>query len=126
MVVTRFQPPAGPFAPGHRGVDLASQVGFLVLAAGPGVVTFAGVVAGRGVVSVEHPGGLRTTYEPVLTIVRRGDRVVAGHALGTLEAVASHCAPAACLHWGLRRGETYLDPLTLVGGRVHVRLLPVW
>ena len=126
VVMARFQAPAGPFAPGHRGVDLASQVGAAVLVAGPGVVAFAGVVAGRGAVSVEHTGGLRTTYEPVLAIVRAGDRVVAGQPLGGLEAVASHCAPAACLHWGLRRGETYLDPLTLVGGPVRVRLLPVW
>ncbi len=124
-VVAEFAAPAGPFAPGHRGVDLGGQVGDPVRSAGAGVVAFAGVVAGRGVVSVDHPGGLRTSYEPVTATVARGDQVGAGAVLGRLEAVASHCPPAACLHWGLRRGETYLDPRSLLGA-VRVRLLPVW
>jgi murein DD-endopeptidase MepM/ murein hydrolase activator NlpD len=124
-VVEEFSAPAGPFAPGHRGVDLGGQVGDPVLSAGAGVVAFAGVVAGRGVVSVDHPGGLRTSYEPVRATVARGDQVGAGAVLGRLEAVASHCPPAACLHWGLRRGDTYLDPRSLLGA-VRVRLLPVW
>lgn len=124
-VVAPFSAPAGPYAPGHRGVDLAGRVGDPVRTAGAGVVAFAGVVAGRGVVSVDHPGGLRTSYEPVMATVARGDRVGAGAVLGRLEAVASHCPPAACLHWGLRRGEVYLDPRSLLGA-VRVRLLPVW
>ena len=124
-VVAEFAAPAGPFAPGHRGVDLGGQVGDPVRSAGAGEVAFAGVVAGRGVVSVDHPGGLRTSYEPVLATVARGDQVSAGAVLGRLELVASHCPPAACLHWGLRRGAAYLDPMALVGAR-RVRLLPVW
>jgi murein DD-endopeptidase MepM/ murein hydrolase activator NlpD len=124
-VVAGFVAPAGPFAPGHRGVDLAGQVGAAVRSAGAGVVAFAGVVAGRGVVSVDHAGGRRTSYEPVTPTVARGDPVGAGAVLGRLEAVASHCPPAACLHWGLRRGEVYLDPRSLLGA-VRVRLLPVW
>jgi hypothetical protein len=124
-VVAEFAAPAGPFAPGHRGVDLGGQVGDPVRSAGAGEVAFAGVVAGRGVVSVDHPGGLRTSYEPVLATVTRGDQVSAGAVLGRLELVASHCPPAACLHWGLRRGGTYLDPRSLLGA-VRVRLLPVW
>jgi len=124
-VVAGFSAPAGPYAPGHRGVDLGGQVGDPVRSAGAGVVAFAGVVAGRGVVSVDHPRGLRTSYEPVMATVARGDQVGAGAVLGRLEAVASHCPPSACLHWGLRRGGTYLDPRSLVGA-VRVRLLPVW
>ncbi len=124
-VVAGFAAPAGPFAPGHRGVDLGGQVGDPVRSAGAGVVAFAGVVAGRGVVSVDHPGGLRTSYEPVMATVARGDQVSAGALLGRLETVASHCPPAACLHWGLRRGGTYLDPRSLLDA-VRVRLLPVW
>lgn len=125
VVVARFAAPAGPYSPGHRGVDLAAAVGARVLSSGRGVVAFAGRVAGRGVVSVDHPGGLRTTYEPVTATVSRGDPVAAGTLLGVLEAVGSHCTPAACLHWGLRRGGRYLDPLSLLGP-VRVRLLPVW
>jgi murein DD-endopeptidase MepM/ murein hydrolase activator NlpD len=124
-VVAVFTAPAGPFAPGHRGVDLGGRVGDPVRSAAAGVVAFAGRVAGRGVVSVDHPGGLRTSYEPVTATVARGDQVGAGAVLGRLEAAASHCPPAACLHWGLRRGGTYLDPRSLLGAG-RVRLLPVW
>jgi murein DD-endopeptidase MepM/ murein hydrolase activator NlpD len=124
-VVAGFVAPAGPFAPGHRGVDIGARVGDPVRSAAAGVVAFAGVVAGRGVVSVDHPGGLRTSYEPVTATVARGDQVGSGAVLGRLASVASHCPPAACLHWGLRRGETYLDPRSMLGA-VRVRLLPVW
>lgn len=122
--VTRwFDPPPQPWLPGHRGVDLAGDPGATVRAAGPGVVHFAGPVAGVGVVSVDHAGGLRTTYQPVTPTVSAGDTVAAGDPIGTLEAGHAGCPVAACLHWGLRHGETYLDPLTLLGlGRV--RLLP--
>jgi hypothetical protein len=34
------------------------------------------------------------------------------------------CPVAACLHWGLRRGEVYLDPLSLLAPP-EVRLLPM-
>jgi murein DD-endopeptidase MepM/ murein hydrolase activator NlpD len=124
-VVTAFSAPAGPYAPGHRGVDLSGRPGGRVLAAGAGVVAFAGRVAGRGVVSVDHAGGLRTSYEPVTAVVARGDPVRPGTVLGLLETAASHCPPAACLHWGARRGGTYVDPLSLLGA-ARVRLLPVW
>jgi hypothetical protein len=95
-----------------------------VLTAGAGTVHFAGRVAGRGVVSVTHPNGLRTTYEPLEPAVRAGQALAAGDPIGTLVAGHAGCPAAACLHWGLRRGEEYLDPLILLGlGRV--RLLPL-
>jgi len=118
-----FQPPARPWLPGHRGVDLAGEVGVTVRAAGEGVVHFAGRVAGRGVVSVRHAGGLRTTYEPVAATVVAGERVSAGSPLGVLVAGHAGCGQP-CLHWGLRHGPRYLDPLSLLG-RGRVRLLPV-
>jgi murein DD-endopeptidase MepM/ murein hydrolase activator NlpD len=123
-VTRRFDPPATPYGPGHRGVDLAAAPGTPVLAAGPGVVAWAGVLAGRGVVSVRHAGGLRTTYEPVSAAVRAGQRVAAGDRLGLLAAGHPGCPRPACLHWGLLRGSVYLDPLTLVGAG-PVRLLPL-
>jgi hypothetical protein len=88
-------------------------------------VTFAGPLAGRGVVVVTHGDGTRTTYEPVVATVTRGDRVRAGDALGRLSAVGSHCLPLACLHWGRRRGDVYLDPMLLLSPG-PARLLPVW
>ena len=123
-VVSRFDPPESRWGAGHRGVDLAGHAGQPVRAAAPGRVTFAGRLAGRGVVVVDH-GGTRTTYEPVGASVAVGDTVHAGTTLGRLELFASHCFPRACLHWGLIEGaEHYLDPLTLVGAG-PVRLLPL-
>lgn len=118
-----FQPPSRPYGPGHRGADLSGSPGQPVHAAGDGVVVYAGPLARRGVVSVDHADGLRTTYEPVTASVRPGRLVHTGESLGTLESGHLGCPAPACLHWGLRREHTYLDPLLLVR-RVPVRLLP--
>ncbi len=124
LVLTRpFDLPAGPFAAGHRGADLAGTGSSPVRAAGAGVGGFAGLVAGRPVVSVDHPDGLRTTYEPVDPLVGAGTRVDRGTPLGVLLPGHPQCPTAACLHWGLRRGETYLDPMTLLRPP-RIRLLP--
>ena len=118
--------PAGQsdYGAGHRGVDLAGRPGQQVLAAGAGVVLFAGMVAGRPVISVVHADGLRTTYEPVDPSVAAGQEVARGSPIGTLTAGHAGCPAAACLHWGLLRGTGYLDPLALLRP-VQVRLLPM-
>lgn len=118
-----FDPPEEAWTSGHRGVDLAAVPGEPVRAALTGVISYAGLLAGRGVVVVRH-GEQRTTYEPVSAWVRPGDQVRAGEVIGVLEPVPGHCVPAWCLHWGLRRGEEYRDPLTLLGPR-RIRLLPL-
>jgi len=113
-VLRRFHVGPQRWSPGHRGVDLAAGPGQQVLAAGAGRVSFAGVVAGRAVVTVDHPGGLRTTYEPVVASVTVGSSVAAGQPIGTMQAGGTHCEGSTCLHWGLRLGERYLDPLLLL------------
>ncbi|MEU8589618.1 M23 family metallopeptidase [Streptomyces sp. NPDC048664] len=131
-VVRGWDPPETPYGPGHRGVDLAARPGDPVRAVADGRVVFAGEVAGRGAVSVELSGTgsppLRTTYEPVRASVHEGDAVSAGDVVGTLEAPAVHCL-STCLHWGLRRGAAYLDPLSLLPpwllSRGPSRLLPL-
>lgn len=120
QVLRGFDPPLTWYGPGHRGVDLAAARGTPVLAAAAGRVTFAGRVGGRGVVVVDH-GSVRTTYEPVAAQVRAGQRVRAGDPLGVL-GPGSHCA-RSCLHWGLRAGDDYLNPLRLVDADGRVRLL---
>lgn len=122
-VVRVFEPPLGPYGPGHRGADLAGRVGQAVLAVDDGRVSFAGKVAGRGVVVVDH-GRLRSTYEPVLVAVGRGDRVDAGQLVGTLTLAGGHCLPSACLHLGARTGDVYVDPLRYLSVG-PVRLLPL-
>ncbi|MER5404665.1 M23 family metallopeptidase [Streptomyces sp. NPDC002769] len=131
-VLRAWQPPATPYGRGHRGVDLAAPPDAPVRSVAPGRVSFAGRVAGRGAVTVELAGTgdppLRTTFTPVRATVRKGDEVAAGDVVGTLEPDASHC-PTSCLHWGLLRDRTYLDPLSLLPAwLLHgapSRLLPV-
>jgi murein DD-endopeptidase MepM/ murein hydrolase activator NlpD len=122
-IVRGFEPPATRFGAGHRGVDLLGHTRQAVHTSLAGTVTFASRLAGRGVVVVDH-GGIRTTYEPVTAKVHVGDQVTRGAVIGTLQRAASHCFPRACLHWGLRRGKAYLDPLVLVGAG-PIRLLPL-
>lgn len=123
-----FRAPAQRWSAGHRGLDLWLDPGAPVLAPAAGTVTFAGTVVDRGVVSVLHPDGRRTSVEPVDPGVVVGQQVEAGAVLGTLQGGGAHCPPRGCLHWGLREGDSYLDPvsvLSAVPGAGPVVLLPV-
>jgi murein DD-endopeptidase MepM/ murein hydrolase activator NlpD len=123
-VVRAFDKPEQNWLPGHRGVDLAGVPGQPVLAAGDGYVAFAGTVAGKPVVSIDHAGGLRTTYEPVEATTTLGRRVARGSPIGTLAPGHPGCLLPACLHWGVRRAREYLDPLGLLH-LAPIRLKPV-
>lgn len=124
QVTHRFERPAHQWSAGHRGVDLLASPGQPVLAAGDGIVGFVGTVAGRGVVSLRHAGGWRTTYEPVAATVAIGDVVRRGDRIGTVAGTPGHCAPATCLHWGALLGQDYRDPLALLLPR-RIVLLPL-
>lgn len=133
VVLRPFLPSDQDWLAGHRGVDLGASPGVAVVAPDAGVVTFVGTVVDRGVVVVLHDDGLRTSLEPVAGSVGPGTRVARGEVVGTLEsgpdggggAAAGHCVPASCLHWGVRRGEHYLDPLALLAPREPIVLLPL-
>ncbi len=119
LVVERpFAPPAAAWDRGHRGVDLAAAPGTPVRSAGSGRVAYAGRLAGRFVISIEHPAavpglgtGWRTTYEGVRPSVAPGATVTGGQEIGVLDPRGAHCS---CLHWGLKRASTYADPLLLL------------
>jgi len=110
-IVSPFDRPQHTWLPGHRGIDLAAEVGEPVRAVADGVVAFAGMVAGRGVVSIQH-GQLRSTYEPVEPAVIAGSIVEVGEALGRVGGAAH--AGCRCLHLGARRGDEYVDPSWLL------------
>jgi murein DD-endopeptidase MepM/ murein hydrolase activator NlpD len=125
-VLQRFRVGPQPWSPGHRGVDLAAASGQPVLAPADGVVRFAGTVVGRGVLVLDHAGGIRTSFEPVTDALPVGTAVSRGQPVARVgPAAGSHCAPTGCLHWGARRGESYLDPLSLLGLVPPIVLLPV-
>jgi murein DD-endopeptidase MepM/ murein hydrolase activator NlpD len=112
LVLRGFDPPPLPWLAGHRGVDLALAAQAPVRAAADGTVTFAGPVAGVDVVVVSQ-GDLRSTYQPVEAGVEVGQQVDAGDLIGWLDPLTDHCR-RTCLHWGVLRGGTYLDPLSFV------------
>jgi murein DD-endopeptidase MepM/ murein hydrolase activator NlpD len=112
-VLRAFDPPDKPWLSGHRGVDLESASdGGPVTAPESGTVSFVGVVVDRPVITVDHGHGLRSSFEPVVSTLAKGDAVAKGQVLGTL--LAGHCGPAPCVHWGLRRGDEYVNPLEFV------------
>ncbi len=76
-VVADFDPPDSTYGSGHRGVDLGGAAGQQVRTALAGTVSYAGPLAGTGVVVVGH-GDTRTTYQPVLASVTVGDVVERG------------------------------------------------
>ncbi|OBI20256.1 peptidase M23 [Mycobacterium sp. E2327] len=127
-VARGFDAPSPDWNPGHRGVDLPGSPGQPVYAAGAATVVFAGILAGRPVVSLAHPGGLRTSYEPVKAAVRVGQAVTAETVIGSLVAGHAGCPAAACLHWGAMWGAAsraeYVDPLGLLKS-TPVRLKPL-
>lgn len=114
-VVDPFRPPAHLYGPGNRGLEYGTDPGAEVHASAPGVVTFAGVVAGSRHVTVLHADGIRTSYSFLDSIaVVVGQRVQRGAVVGT---TTGH------LHFGARSGDSYLDPASLFGG-FTVRLVP--
>lgn len=127
-VVATWQASANPYGPGHRGVDLAVASGDPVTAMAAGVVGFAGVVAGRAWVSVDHPDGLRTTVGPLAVVaVAAGDQVRQGQFVGAAAGTAhadAHTPRTGRLHVSARVHGTYVDPVPLVG-RLVATLLPM-
>lgn len=115
-----FLAPATPYAAGHRGIDVRA-FDASVVAPTDGVVHFAGFVVSRPVLSIRHPGGLITSYEPVTTTLIAGDTVARGDEIGTV--LPGHCA-TPCLHFGVRLHGEYVNPLLYLGGVPHSVLLP--
>lgn len=122
-VLRAFEPPATRYGPGHRGIDIGAPYGTLVRAAGAGTVAFAGWVAASLFVSIDHPDGVRTTYSWLSDVaVARGEEVGRGQVIGATGAGHSGGGPPH-LHFGARVGETYLDPMFLLGAGSLVGLV---
>lgn len=118
VVVHAFDPPDKPWLRGHRGVDLLASNGAQILAPTSAVVSFSGVVVDRPVLVLATPAGLLITLEPVTSNLSVGDAVSRGEPVGNI-ASPTHCDSAppgtnSCLHWGVRNGESYLNPLMFV------------
>jgi hypothetical protein len=66
----------------------------------------------RPVITIDHGDGLRSSFEPVESGLVKGTPVAEGGTLGKL--LPGHCGPVPCVHWGVRRGENYINPLAFV------------
>jgi murein DD-endopeptidase MepM/ murein hydrolase activator NlpD len=121
--VTRgYVAPAHEYGPGHRGIDLDLLGGSEVRAPADGMVAFAGGVAGRGILTIDHGGGLVTTLEPVDSDLLPGAPVARGTHIATL-ALGGHASPGT-LHFGVRLNGDYINPMLLLGGVPRAVLLP--
>jgi len=114
-VINGFDPPASPFGSGHRGIDIAAAAGTPVLAPAPGTITFAGPVAGHLFVTIDHGGGVESTYSWVSVLaVKKGDVVAAG-ALVARSGAGHPGDLVPSVHMGVKLHDVYVDPLTYLG-----------
>ena len=117
-VIDPFRPPENPYGPGNRGVEYDTEPGDVVRAAASGTVVFAGAVAGALHVTVDHGGGVVSSYSYLQRIsVRDGTYVEVGAVIGIA---------GERLHFGVRVDGSYTDPDSFIGvRRVRVRLVPM-
>jgi murein DD-endopeptidase MepM/ murein hydrolase activator NlpD len=127
-VIQAFDPPDTPYGSGHRGIDIAAEVGTTIVAPADGIVTFAGPVGGYLFVTIDHGGGLSSTYSWLAArSVRKGDRVVRDQPI----ALTGWGHPGALiphLHLGVKLDAAYVDPLSYLGPvslSSFVRLAPL-
>jgi murein DD-endopeptidase MepM/ murein hydrolase activator NlpD len=128
-VIRGFDPPDDPYGAGHRGIDIAARVGTPVLAAQAGTVTFAGKVGGQLFVTIDHGGGLLSSYSWVPALrVRKNDVVARGQTIALSGTGHPSSVEPPHLHFGVRLNGQYVDPLAYlspmsVGGLI--RLAPL-
>jgi len=126
-LVNEFRQPNADWSSGHRGVDYLAQDRDAIYAAHSGVVSFAGRVVNRSVVSIRHKNGYLTSYEPVCSDLKPGTSLETGELIGEVCSdpdYPSHCGLRLCLHFSLRSPNGYLSPLVTIGGLSPSRLKP--
>ena len=121
-VVAPYRAPAHRYGAGHRGVDVGATMGTAVAAPADGVVAFRGTVVDRQLITIEHAGGLVSTFEPLRSDLVVGDLVAEGQAIGVID-VGGHTPPGA-IHLGVRLNGDYINPMLLFGEVPRAVLLP--
>jgi hypothetical protein len=127
-IVRGFDPPDDPYGSGHRGIDIAADVGTVIVAPDDGVVTFAGKVGGKLFLTIDHGGGVSSTCSWLTSVlVRKGDRVVRGQPVASTGWGHTDLAMPQ-LHFGVRLDGTYVDPLAYLAApsiTALIRLAPL-
>lgn len=126
-LINLYRQPNSDYSAGHRGIDYQVTIGQPVLAPADGQVWFSGKVVNRNLISLMHPDGNLTEFEPVCTDLQKGEPVFLGQEIGQVcEADASyrqHCRNATCLHFSIRQLGEYMSPQVFIGGINPSRLL---
>lgn len=112
-IASPYRAPAHAFGAGHRGIDLASAQGVIVRAPADGAIAFRGTVVDRPLITIAHPDGYVSTFEPVSSTLAPGDLVSAGDEIGAV-AAGGH-AMLGALHLGVRLDGAYINPMLLFG-----------
>ena len=125
IVINDYRAPETEYSSGHRGIDLQGYLDQEVLAPVSGLVSFAGQVGFRELITIEF-GDKKVSLEPVCSTLREGQTVTQGQLIGTLCQIATeynwHCD--FCLHFGVRNQQGYLSPELFINGMSPSRLLP--
>ncbi len=120
-IIRPFIAPATKYTSGHRGIDVAATIGSIVVSPAAGVIHFSGIVVDRPVVSIRHPDGVISSFEPVRSALEEGTIVARGSPIGVLE--QGHCAEG-CVHVGARVFGEYVSPMLFLEGIPRAVLLP--
>ncbi|MCT7955623.1 peptidoglycan DD-metalloendopeptidase family protein [Laspinema palackyanum] len=109
----------------HKGIDIAGPIGTPIMAAGTGIVTFAGWNSGGygNLVEIEHPDGSLTRYAHNHRIlVSAGQSVIQGQLIAEMGSTGNSTGPH--LHFELYPpGTDAADPLAyLPGDRQKLRV----
>jgi murein DD-endopeptidase MepM/ murein hydrolase activator NlpD len=126
-LINLYRQPNSDYSAGHRGIDYQVTLGQSVLAPADGEVWFSGKVVNRQLISLKHPDGNLTEFEPVCTDLQKGEPVFLGQEIGQIcEAdlgYRQHCTETTCLHFSIRQLGEYLSPQVFIGGINPSRLL---
>ena len=118
-IVSRFNPhrmhPVLHVVMPHNGVDFAAPVGAPVYSTAPGIVTSAGFDGPCGnKVEIAHTGGITSVYCHLSRFaqgLRVGEHVESRQLVAYVGQTGRVTGPH--LHFGIRRGGVFIDPLTL-------------
>lgn len=125
-VERQFHKPPKKWSAGHRGVDFTATPTTQIVAPEGGRISFSGKVVDRTVITVTHPDGKKSSFEPVSEALPAGTNVSKGERIATVDPSIHHCPGVThCVHWGVREAEEYINPLLLIDTPAPSVLLPI-
>ena len=127
-VIRGYDPPGSPYGSGHRGIDIGAPYGTPIAVPAAGTVSFSGKVGGYLFLTIQHGGGVASTYSWVSTLlVKKNDAVRTGQIVA-LTGEGHPGSDATHLHFAVKLNGAYVNPLDYLspGSVVDlIRLVPV-